>query len=104
MSIHATGFRLSRCYNVGCQPARPTEVDMGRLFGFVKVHYTLGWCLALVFALVPTPAIAQAPETRASQSVAADPPAHVSFVDGTAVLERDGQRESSPANMPLLAG
>jgi hypothetical protein len=77
---------------------------MGRLFGFVKVHRTLGWCLALVCTLLPTPAIAQAPETRASQSVAADPPAHVSFVDGTAVLERDGQRESSPANMPLLAG
>ena len=30
--------------------------------------------------------------------------AHVSFVDGSAVLERDGQRDSAPANMPLLAG
>ena len=32
------------------------------------------------------------------------PPAHISFVDGSAVLERDGRTDSSPASMPLLAG
>ena len=33
-----------------------------------------------------------------------DPPAHVSLVDGTAVIERDGKVDNAPANMPLLAG
>lgn len=31
-------------------------------------------------------------------------PAHISLVDGVAVLERDGQVEDSPLSMPLLAG
>jgi hypothetical protein len=39
-----------------------------------------------------------------AQDAATDPPAHISFVDGVASLERDGQPDSSPANMPLLAG
>ena len=33
-----------------------------------------------------------------------EPPAHISFVDGSATLERDGRPDSSPASMPLLAG
>jgi hypothetical protein len=77
---------------------------MGRLFGFAKLHYISGYCFALACLIAPSPAIAQAPDAAAIQNVAADPPAHVSFVDGTAVLERDGQRESAPSNMPLLAG
>jgi hypothetical protein len=31
-------------------------------------------------------------------------PAHISFVDGTVVLERDGRPDNAPASMPLLAG
>ena len=31
-------------------------------------------------------------------------PAHISVVDGAALLERDGRSESAPASMPLLAG
>lgn len=31
-------------------------------------------------------------------------PAHIAFVDGTAVLERDGRTETAPQSMPLLAG
>ena len=31
-------------------------------------------------------------------------PAHISFVDGTAVLERDGEIDRAPTSMPLLAG
>src|SRR5690349_15989140 len=31
-------------------------------------------------------------------------PAHVAYVDGMVTLERDGRPESSPTNMPLLAG
>ncbi len=56
-------------------------------------------------AVIAVPALAQAPDAGStSQRLSADPPAHVSFVDGTAVLERDGQRDTSPTNMPLLAG
>ena len=40
----------------------------------------------------------------AQQAVDPDPPAHVSLVDGTALIERDGKIDNSPANMPLLAG
>ena len=57
----------------------------------------LGFC-------VPVAAFAQPPEAPASEVAVADPPAHVSFVDGAAVLERDGQPNAAPANMPLLAG
>ncbi len=39
-----------------------------------------------------------------AQDVASDPPAHISWVEGSAVLERDGQPDAAPANMPLLAG
>jgi hypothetical protein len=46
------------------------------------------------------PARAQQP----ADGVAIDAPAHVSFVDGTATLERDGRPDSSLLNMPLLAG
>jgi hypothetical protein len=33
-----------------------------------------------------------------------DPPAHISVVEGAAILERDGRSESDLASMPLLAG
>jgi hypothetical protein len=39
-----------------------------------------------------------------AQDAAADSPAHISVVDGAAVLERDGRTETAPASMPLLAG
>jgi len=104
VSIYTYRLPVSRCYNVSCQPARPLRSFMGRLFGFVKFPYILRCCLVLATSVASSPAIAQAPNTVNSPSVAADPPAHVSFVDGTAVLERDGQRDSAPANMPLLAG
>lgn len=45
-------------------------------------------------------AVAQSP----SDGVPIEAPAHVSFVDGTATLERDGRVDSSLLNMPLLAG
>ena len=34
----------------------------------------------------------------------ADAPAHISFVEGVAALERDGRTDDAPSNMPLLAG
>jgi hypothetical protein len=44
----------------------------------------------------------------AAQTVQPDtydvPPAHVSHVEGTVSLEREGRPESSPLNMPLLSG
>jgi hypothetical protein len=71
---------------------------------FVLIRATL--CVAATVAIgLPAAAWAQLPDSVASSDVvAADPPAHVSFVDGAAVLERDGQPDAAPANMPLLAG
>jgi Family of unknown function (DUF6600)/FecR protein len=39
-----------------------------------------------------------------AQDAAADAPAHIAVVDGTATLERDGRPDPAPASMPLLAG
>src|SRR3954464_3251024 len=50
--------------------------------------------------VVAAPAAAQ----DSVQEPANDAPAHISFVDGSAVLERDGRAETAPASMPLLAG
>src|SRR3954468_23201455 len=77
---------------------------MSRLRGFVKFPYICAYCLALGCAIFPSPAVAQAPDAANIQNLIADPPAHVSFVDGAAVLERDGKQDASPENMPLLAG
>jgi hypothetical protein len=49
---------------------------------------------------VPAAAVAQS----VADAVETDPPAHIAFVEGSAVLERDGSPDASPANMPLLAG
>jgi hypothetical protein len=83
---------------------RPTEVFMGRLFSFVTSRYIFACCLLVAWGGTVDRVVAQARDPIPAQTAAADPPAHVSLVDGTAVLERDGQRDSSPANMPLLAG
>ena len=58
--------------------------------------------LALVAPLLVSCVCAAVP-VRA-QDVANESPAHISFVDGAALLERDGRSESAPASMPLLAG
>lgn len=49
-------------------------------------------------------AIALLVAAPARAQTASEPPAHVSFVDGGALLERDGQPDASPENMPILAG
>ncbi|MEP6918233.1 MAG: DUF6600 domain-containing protein [Acidobacteriota bacterium] len=58
---------------------------------------------SLAFDL-PTRATAQDADRGDQGTVSTDAPAHVSFVDGAAVLERDGQADDTPSNMPLLAG
>ena len=45
-----------------------------------------------------------APAPASAQDAAGESPAHISLVDGAALLERDGRAESAPASMPLLAG
>ena len=56
----------------------------------------LGLAVPGVSAQEPTAAIApDAPDS---------PPAHISHVEGSATLERDGRPDSSPVSMPLLAG
>jgi ferric-dicitrate binding protein FerR (iron transport regulator) len=66
---------------------------MPRLSCFVP---RAAWVMTAVFC-VCAPAHAQEPITR-------EAPAHISLVEGTAVLERDGQTDASPSSMPLLAG
>jgi hypothetical protein len=56
--------------------------------------------LAWLIAPLAQPVLAQDRPTEA----VAEAPAHISFVDGSAILERDGSSESAPASMPLLAG
>lgn len=54
--------------------------------------------LLLVASLFAGTATAQEPEPEFQA------PAHIAFVDGVAILERDGEADDSPGNMPLLAG
>ena len=49
-------------------------------------------------------ALGVAVPASAQDSSGAETPAHVSFVDGAAVLERDGRTDTQPLSMPLLAG
>ncbi|MBA3886207.1 MAG: hypothetical protein H0X67_10820, partial [Acidobacteria bacterium] len=58
--------------------------------------------LAVLFAGVTSVASAQTLESVSPQTY--EPPAHVAFVEGTVTLERDGQIDSEPRNMPLVAG
>ena len=62
--------------------------------------------MARRFALTILPAIVclAAVPARAQESGSSEPPAHISFVDGAAVLERDGRTDAEPLSMPLLAG
>jgi len=73
--------------------------------GFPQSLRNLVFACAFFTFWMPAYAWAQPPDSGAApENIAADPPAHVSFVDGSAVLERDGQPDAAPANMPLLAG
>src|SRR4051794_21171736 len=62
----------------------------------------------LALFLCPASALAQSMPVSERDSDGVAPagvaPAHVSFVEGTVVLERDGKPEGSPLNMPLLSG
>lgn len=58
--------------------------------------------MASLCVCVGTPAALQA--RQSAQDVGGATPAHISVVDGNAVLERDGRTEASPLSMPLLAG
>lgn len=57
----------------------------------------------LLVAVLCTAVAAKAQEPVASE-VEGGPPAHVSHVEGTVTLEREGRIDDAPANMPLLAG
>jgi hypothetical protein len=77
---------------------------MRRLFGICHGNWVPVATAFLGGLTIATSVLAQTPDRADQPNIAADPPAHVAFVDGSAVLERDGRRESSPENMPLLAG
>ncbi len=57
---------------------------------------------SILLAALLCPWIAAA--ALAQEPAAVDAPAHISFVDGAAVLERDGRPDNSPASMPVFAG
>lgn len=59
--------------------------------------------LVAVLAVV-TAASGMTAAASAQDAAVIDPPAHVSIVEGTVVLERDGRTDTAPASMPLLAG
>ena len=63
---------------------------------FRALHFLASGVLALVCAGAAHAQDAPAPDAQA--------PAHISLVDGVAILERDGQTDDAPGNMPLLAG
>jgi len=60
----------------------------------------LALTLALVVVVCPRSLFAQTPQSELDNAA----PAHVSYVEGTATLERDGRPENAPLNMPLLSG
>jgi len=77
---------------------------MTRHLGFTSRIRAIAYIAGLVWMCAPLSILAQPPDAANPDALAADPPAHVSVVDGAAVLERDGQPDLAPANMPLLAG
>ncbi|MDQ3487172.1 MAG: FecR domain-containing protein [Acidobacteriota bacterium] len=56
----------------------------------------------VAFALVSPPLLGA--QDLPSSAVEAPAPAHIAFVDGVAILERDGGTDDAPMSMPLLAG
>ncbi|MBA3298105.1 MAG: FecR domain-containing protein [Acidobacteria bacterium] len=57
---------------------------------------------AAFFVMVGQATAARAQASTATANVFA--PAHISVVEGSATLERDGRTDEAPGNMPLLAG
>ena len=57
---------------------------------------------APLLAVLLWPAVGRAQESSTSEYQGA--PAHVSFVEGSVTLEREGRLDDAPANMPLQAG
>ena len=86
--------------------------------GPVKAFHTLRTicsvlALTLLWGSAATAQTPPLPEASARQAVSYDDPpatwqgqapAHISVVDGVAILERDGEQDDSPGSMPLLAG
>lgn len=60
--------------------------------------------LSALATLVLLAGHASAQEPPPAPAAAYDPPAHIALVEGAAILERDGESDDSPLNMPLLAG
>ena len=66
-----------------------------------SLSFRYGRVVALACATLVYPAVRPA---LAQDAAVESAPAHISFVEGNVVLERDGQTDNSPASMPLLAG
>src|SRR5262245_27240835 len=96
MSLASLSQRFSRCLEGSCQ-LPSFEERMARRLSVC--------CLAFVLCLPASLALAQerGQDVRV-ETADVDPPAHISLVDGAAVLERDGRTDPAPTNMPLLTG
>src|SRR5262245_27447538 len=63
------------------------------------------WCFVIAQSVgTAAAASGQVAQDAVIERGASDPPAHISLVDGAVTLEREGQSDPAPANMPLLAG
>ncbi len=105
MSINLRRIPVTWCYTALCQPClsgmlsavtgttRSPEVPMKLWDKFRSASCA---CVAALLLLYAAPV--------GAQDASADPPAHISVVDGTVSLEREGRPETAPASMPLLAG
>src|SRR5688500_722219 len=85
-----------------CHPARSAALHFRGVCPDPRLSMTRltvsALCLLMV-CLWASPARAQDRDVGVD-----DPPAHISVVEGAAILERDGRSESDLASMPLLAG
>jgi hypothetical protein len=71
---------------------------------FAATAPTLIALITAVACATALPAFAQDAPDAVVDAGTDSAPAHISFVDGNAILERDGKPDSSPLSMPLLAG
>lgn len=71
--------------------------------GSFRALHTFRLHLSLV-TLITTAFVGTASGQEPAPAAEVQAPAHISVVDGVAILERDGRPDNSPGSMPLLAG
>src|SRR5215203_3282408 len=90
--------------NAAILPGATLPAALSLHFRVLLPEQRLDMTRLLVSSLVWVLVCLASPAAFAQEASQQDPPAHISFVDGAAVLERDGQSDSNIQSMPLLAG